>query len=391
MGRFRLRRSLRLPLVAAAVLSVLVSLSSGTSARIIFKTPTPAPTAKPTPTLTPPPESSPTPDSIPTAIPIPEDEATPTPKPDAGDGKNGEKAADGDEEDDAPLDGVTDGKVDDKLPDALEEELVVPVLPRTRPRNTALLVGILEPLTELGYALEQVLVEGMGRFPVAGRAYYSDDWLNPRYTPKPHLHHGLDIFADFGTPLRSPDRGVVSKLSDGPTGGIGVWVRGQDGTQYYFAHLLERAEGIYIGMRVQVGTVIGYVGDTGNARGGTPHLHFEIHPAGGPAVPPKPSVDAWLDEAEQIAPRWVAAKRSEYEARGRKTTRTPSTIKKREEIETSMLLTLLDPVGGSVGMLPSLEVEPRRAEVLSDRLFDQLIEQRVRGRLFIPSSEFDLY
>ena len=387
MGRFGLRRSVRWPLVSAAVLTVLVLLSSGTSAQIIFRTPSPAPSPTAKPTLTPPPDSTPSPEPIPSSIPVP-DPTSPAPDddPDDPDAKKGDADTD---------DGLTDGGVkdglDDKLPDALEEELVVPVIPRTRARNTAALVGMLEPLTELGYPLDQVLVEGMGRFPVAGRAYYYDDWLNPRYTPKPHLHHGLDIFADFGTPIRSPDRGVVSRLSNGGSGGIGVWIRGQDGTSYYFAHLLEQAEGIYVGMRVQVGTVIGYVGDTGNAQGGTPHLHFQIHPGGGAPVPPKPSVDAWLDEAEQIAPQWVDAKRDEYEARGKKPKRTAAGIKKREEIETSMLLTLLDPVGGSVGMLPSLEVEPRRSGSVSDRLFDQLITQRVRGRLFIPSSGFDLY
>ena len=389
MGRFRLRRSLRLPLVVAAVFTVLVMASSGTSAQIIFKTPTPAPTAKPTPTLTPPPESTPTPQPIPSAIPVPDAE---TPKPGAspGEDKDGDKTQEGDGGGKGPAGDLKDA-LDDKLPDALEEELVVPNIPRTRARNTANLVGMLEPLTEIGYPREQVLIEGMGRFPVAGRAYYSDDWLNPRYTPKPHLHHGLDIFADFGTPIRSPDRGVVSRFSNGGSGGIAVWIRGQDGTAYYFAHLLERAEGIFVGMRVQVGTVIGYVGDTGNAQGGTPHLHFQIHPGGGAPVPPKPSVDAWLDEAEQIAPRWVEAKRAEYEARGKKPARTKAGIKKREEIETSMLLTLLDPVGGSVGMLPSLEVETQRSGSLSTRLFDQLIAQRVQGRLFLPSSGFDLY
>jgi murein DD-endopeptidase MepM/ murein hydrolase activator NlpD len=389
MGRIRLRRSLRLPLVAAAVFTVLVFLSSGTSAKITLRSPTPSPTASPTPALTPPPETTPTPQPIPTAIPVPDPEQ-PTPKPDEEtDGGEDGKADGADGVDKGPAGDIKD-QLGDKLPDALEEELVVPVFPRTRARNTASLVAALQPLTELGYPLDQVLVEGMGRFPVAGLAYYSDDWLNPRYTPKPHLHHGLDIFADFGTPIRSPDRGVVSRLSTGGSGGVGVWVRGQDGTSYYFAHLLERAEGLHVGQRVQVGTVIGYVGDTGNAQGGTPHLHFQIHPGGGAPVPPKPSVDAWLDEAEQIAPRWADAKRQEFEARGKKTTRTPATIKKREEIETSMLLTLLDPIGGSVGMLPSLEVEPRRSGMVSDRLLDELVRQRVQGRLFIPSSGIHL-
>jgi hypothetical protein len=50
-----------------------------------------------------------------------------------------------------------------------------------------------------------------------------------------------------------------------------------------------------------------------------------------------------------------------------------------------MLLTLLDPVGGSVGMLPNFELEPRRSGVVSDRLISELIRQRVQGHLFIPS------
>jgi murein DD-endopeptidase MepM/ murein hydrolase activator NlpD len=377
----RSRRSVRISLVAAAVVAVLALLSTGTSAQLILQTPTPAPpTPTPTPTLTPPPTPSPSPEPIPTVHPkgIP---GKGTPAPD--DAKVDDKKKD-------ETDDLT-GKLEDKLPDGLETELVVPNIARTRPRNTANLVSTLRPLADVGYPLEQVLIDGMGRFPVAGLARYFDDWLNPRFTPKPHLHHGLDIFADFGTPIRSPDRGVVSSLPSAGAGGIGVWVRGSDGVAYYFAHMLERAEGIHVGQRVNVGTVLGYVGDTGNAQGGTPHLHFEIHPGGGEAIPPKPTVDAWLDEAEQIAPQWVDAKRTEIQARGNVAPRTAAVIKKREEIETQMLLTLLDPVGGSVGMLPSLEVEPRRNGVVSDRLLDELVKQRVRGDVFIPSGGGQLY
>ncbi len=377
MGSPRHQRWTRFSVVTGAVVLALALLSSVSSAQFppIFATPTPAPaTPSPTPTLTPPPATP-----APTEPPLPTLPGTETPTPDPDEERSPKPTKDGDKKDD---------ELDDELPPGLEEALDVPVFARTRPRNTVELVRILEPLTDLGASLDQVLVQGMGRFPVAGLAHYFDDWLNPRYTPKPHLHHGLDIFADFGTPVRAPDRGVVTRLTDGSSGGISVWMRGSDGTQYYFAHLLERAEGLAIGRRVEIGTVLGYVGDTGNARGGTPHLHFEIHPGGGGPVPPKPTVDAWLDEALDIAPKWVEAQRAAVKTKG---VASAQPERAKDGIEASMLLTLLDPVGGSVGMLPSLEVQPRRQGLVSDRLLAALVRQRVQGRLFVPSSANHLY
>jgi murein DD-endopeptidase MepM/ murein hydrolase activator NlpD len=374
-GRQRLRRS---PLVVAGIVAaVLISSTVSTAQLGIIPTPTPSakpPTPAPSPTATPPATTAtPTPDPVPSGI-LPEDEPTPKAK------KTTEPKTT-----EMPLDEL------EELPEGLEEELVVPSFPRTRPRNTVALVKTLTELTELGVPLEQALIEGMGRFPVAGLAHYYDDWLNPRFTPEPHLHKGLDIFADFGTPIRSPDEGVVSQLSEHGAGGTAVWVRGSDGTSYYFAHLLERVEGIRVGMRVEIGTVLGFVGDTGNASGGTPHLHFEIHPRGGEAVPPKPTVDAWLDEAEEIAPRWVEARREEVKTQGRSTlSSSQASNGGTEEIEASMLLTLLDPVGGSVGLLPSLELRPRQGSAVSDRLLSDLIRERVAGYLFLPSDDLHL-
>jgi murein DD-endopeptidase MepM/ murein hydrolase activator NlpD len=275
-----------------------------------------------------------------------------------------------------------------ELPPELQETFEVPVIARTRARNTAKLVEALTPLTEYGLSLEQALVEGMGRFPVAGLAYYSDDWFNPRFTPEFHLHHGLDIFADFGSPIRSPDKGVVLRLSDSGAGGIGAWVRGSDGTQYYFAHMQERIEGIHVGMKVKIGTVIGFVGNTGNADGGAPHLHFEVHPSGGPAVPPKPTVDRWLDAAEGVATKWVDLREKDLRAR-QKLLEAGAAVdgSQASDLDATMLLTLLDPVGGSVGILPRLELPHAKPAPVSAHLMNELIYLRLHGFALVPGAQ----
>jgi murein DD-endopeptidase MepM/ murein hydrolase activator NlpD len=372
-------------IVVLVVLGFTTASVAQTGGGIFPPRPTPQPSDEPEPSLTPAPktptpkpdpEPSDEPEPVPSGVPeIP----TPSPSPGATPEGGADPAADKEIEAGA-------------LPPELEaqQNFHYPAIARTGPRNTFSLVRMLEPLMESGLPRAQVLLEGFGRFPVAGLASYSDDWLNPRFTPTPHLHHGLDIFADFGTPIRAPDKGFVSALSDGPTGGIGVWMRGTDGTAYYFAHLLERVEGIHVGQRVEVGTVLGFVGDTGNAAGGTPHLHFEIHPGGGQAIPPKPSVDSWLDEAERLAPQFVAARTREIEGKQdilAGASGAGLTGQVHTDLEASMLLTLLDPVGGSVGLLPQLQLSLSDRPAVSDRLLSEVIKQRLDGYLFVPESQ----
>lgn len=365
-------RTARYVLAYAVAFLILVLATSSTAQVGIFPTPTPRPTRTPQPTPTLPPSPGPTQEPLPSEEPLPTDteepEETKEPIPSL-----------------SPTISPADELSDDLPPELETPTLIVPNIARTRPRNTAKLVDLLEPLADRGLPLDQVLVEGMGRFPVAGIAYYRDDWLNPRYNPVPHLHKGLDIFADFGTPVRAPDNGVVTRMTNNPlSGGIGVWTRGTDGTAYYFAHLLERAEGLRVGQRVSVGTVVGFVGDTGNAQGGAPHLHFEIH-RGGP-IPPKPSVDRWLDEAIEIAPRWVEARLRAIESKRDLLGGDSAGEGDRADLDASMLLTLLDPVGGSVGMLPRLKLAPAQRARVSSGLLVELIRLRSDGYLFVPSS-----
>ena len=176
---------------------------------------------------------------------------------------------------------------------------------RSRANNTSGLLTALHPLVVKGMDPTQVAIAGFGHFPVAGQANFTDDWLNPRFTPVFHLHEGTDIFAASGTPVRSPVEGVVRHASGG-AGGIAAYVRTKEWHDLYFAHLSSYSD-VKPGDAVRVGDVLGFVGDTGNARGGTPHLHFEIHPRGKGPVNPKPYLDQWVAQAIAAAPQVVAA------------------------------------------------------------------------------------
>ncbi|HWC12724.1 MAG TPA: M23 family metallopeptidase, partial [Acidimicrobiales bacterium] len=173
--------------------------------------------------------------------------------------------------------------------------------PRTGPRSTGTLLAALAERRALGYSPEETLVLGMGQFPVAGPAHYTDDWLDPRSNPCPHLHMGTDIFAARGTPVRAPVDGVVRFASES-VGGLSAYVRGPDGTIYYMTHLDRFPTDIGSGAAVRRGQTVGFVGNTGNAAGGAHHVHFQLHPGGGAPVNPKPFLDRWLDEAIAAVP-----------------------------------------------------------------------------------------
>jgi len=123
------------------------------------------------------------------------------------------------------------------------------------------------------------------RFPVTQPYSYCDSWHAPRVG---HLHQGTDIFALRGTPAIACVDGIILRLSTGKLGGIGMTLQDKNGNTYYYGHLDGYATGVYQGMPVSASQTLGYVGDTGNAKGTPPHVHFEIHPGGGPATNPYP-------------------------------------------------------------------------------------------------------
>ena len=105
-------------------------------------------------------------------------------------------------------------------------------------------------------------------------------------------HAGVDIFARRGTAVRSATPGIVMDVREGGLGGRQVWVLGPAQERYYYAHLDDWREGIARGDVVDATTVLGYVGDTGNAKGTPPHLHWGIYGSDG-AYDPLPLLRAF--------------------------------------------------------------------------------------------------
>ncbi len=178
---------------------------------------------------------------------------------------------------------------------------------RTPGRNTGELLVALRQLVDLGLSPEEAAVIGMGHFPVAGQADYTDDFYLPRYNPDYHPHEGNDVLAAEGTPVRAPDDGNV-RYTEGGISGKAFYLTTGNGTYYFGCHMVAFAD-LPSGSSVTQGQIIGFVGTTGDAAGGPPHLHFEVHPGGGPAVDPKSFLDGWIDEALANVAKLVATYR----------------------------------------------------------------------------------
>lgn len=219
---------------------------------------------------------------------------------------------------------------------------------RSAPNSTAKLHDAVQELVDLGLTNEEAIRIGFGRFPVAGVANYSHDWLFPRYGPGFRFHHGTDVFAPFGTPLRATVDGIVTaKTSE--LGGLSVKVTMPDGTYFYYAHLSALPDGFVSGSEVKTGDIVGYVGDSGNAKGGSPHLHIGVYPQGGGPTDPKPILDGFIADAMDALPgivEQVRAARADSAAPAPSEVRTPRSL---------LATSLLRPLTGrtAAGVVPT--------------------------------------
>jgi murein DD-endopeptidase MepM/ murein hydrolase activator NlpD len=116
-------------------------------------------------------------------------------------------------------------------------------------------------------------------FPIFGTASFGDSFGAPRPDVPGGWHHGEDIFAAAGTPLLAVADGTLHTIGFNRIGGYRIWLRDTEGNEFYYAHLSAYSPLAVEGRSVKSGDVIGFVGNTGDADGGAPHLHFEIHPA----------------------------------------------------------------------------------------------------------------
>ena len=147
-------------------------------------------------------------------------------------------------------------------------------------------------------------------FPVVGKTTFSDDFGDPR--PQ-GTHQGNDLIAARHTPVVAAEAGTVQLWTRSASAGCMLYLHGRSGATYLYIHLnndlgagndnrggctdgVAYAPRLRDGQKVAAGALLGFVGDSGDANGVHPHLHFELHPGGGRAVSPYP----WLKRARHL-------------------------------------------------------------------------------------------
>ncbi len=130
---------------------------------------------------------------------------------------------------------------------------------------------------------------------------YRGTWGHSRGWGGRRIHEGTDLFAGYGTPVRSTTYGIVELKGWNKFGGWRIGIRDTNNVYHYYAHLTGFEKGVERGTIVEPGTVVGYVGSSGYGKPGTqgkfpPHLHYGMYKDNGYfewSFDPYPSLRAW--------------------------------------------------------------------------------------------------
>ena len=150
---------------------------------------------------------------------------------------------------------------------------------------------------------EERLARGGFVFPVYGDVRCADDFGAARQIG---AHQGNDCFAAFGSPVLAVADGTLNRVGTLPISGNRLWLKTKRGDAFFYAHLSAFAPDAVSGRKVKAGTLLGFVGNTGDAEPTPPHVHFEIHPGDKAAIDPHTILGAWQDRGEVPTGGWLA-------------------------------------------------------------------------------------
>jgi murein DD-endopeptidase MepM/ murein hydrolase activator NlpD len=150
---------------------------------------------------------------------------------------------------------------------------------------------------------EERLANGRFVFPVYGDVRCADDFGAARQIG---AHQGNDCFAAFGSPVLAVADGTLNRVGTLPISGNRLWLKTERGDAFFYAHLSAFAPDAVSGRKVKAGTLLGFVGNTGDAEPTPPHVHFEIHPGDKGAIDPYAILQAWQARGEIPTGGWLA-------------------------------------------------------------------------------------
>ena len=304
--RRNLKSAARVALAATVLLGGLMLLPRGASQIVV-----PDANAQiPTPTL--PPILPGKPDPTPTVTPTPKPTKSPPKKkeekdPDGGGGGSNNTGGSNNERNTGPNTGKNKknqaGQTGKNKKKNKKNKLPKPpagVVRISGSYTTDKLVAVAARLRSLGRPADEVVSQVFAPFIIGGEAAWIDTWGAPRYGPGPivRTHEGQDVFCNYGSPVLATEAGTV-EFDEGGLGGKIARLYRRDGSYWYYAHLSAfNTKDFQNGDAVQVGDIIGYCGNTGNALTTPPHVHFGWYQPNGEAKNPMLALIRWLRKAE---------------------------------------------------------------------------------------------